>query len=251
MLTAANKGAMFTYAEPPTAEAFRLAIAGLGDKLTPLQRRVFAFHFSLPARAMKSQELRDELGYTRIAASNGVYGKLGHLIADAVGFDPQSTAIKRRGWWRSISTGDKSGEHFVWFMRPQLAEALISLNLVDSYTDGTVNLIDPDIPADLSVVEGRLRLRSHLARERSRSLVAAKRDSVSDRRCEVCGFSSLETYGIDYCEVHHLTPLAQLDGVSATRLEDLAIVCANCHRIIHMTSVPLTLDQLRNKLNKT
>jgi predicted HNH restriction endonuclease len=241
---------MFTDAEPPTEEAFRLAIAGLGDKLTELQRRIFAIHFSLPARAMTSQRLRDELGYTGIAASNGAYGKLGHLIADAVGFDPQSTAIERRGWWRSISTGDDTGENFVWFMRPQLAEALVSLNLVDSYTDGTVDLIDPDIPDTLSVVEGRLRLRSHLARERSRSLVAAKRESVSDRRCEVCGFSSLETYGVDYCEVHHLTPLAQLDGVAATRLEDLAIVCANCHRIILMTSQPLTLDQLRNKLTK-
>ncbi len=241
---------MFTDAEPPTAEAFRLAIDGLGDKLTELQRQVFAFHFSLPARAMTSQKLRDELDYTRIAASNGVYGKLGHLIADAVGFDPQSTTIKRRGWWRSISTGDDTGENFVWFMRPQLAEALVSLNLVDSYTDGTVELIDPDIPEALSVVEGRLRLRSHLARERSRLLVAAKRDSVSDRRCEVCGFSSLETYGVDYCEVHHLTPLAELDGVAPTRLEDLAIVCANCHRIIHTTSQPLTLDQVRYKLTK-
>ena len=132
----------------------------------------------------------------------------------------------------------------------QLAEALVSLHLVDAYTDGTVDLIDPDIPEAFSVVEGRLRLRSHLARERSRSLVAAKRNSVSDRRCEVCGFSALETYGIDYCEVHHLTPLAQLDGLTATRMEDLAIVCANCHRMIHMTSQPLTLDQLRHLLIK-
>ena len=245
-----TKHAMFTDAEPPTEEAFRLAIGGLGGKLTELQRRIFAIHFSLPARAMTSQRLRDELGYSGIAASNGAYGKLGHLIADGVGFDPQSTAIERRGWWRSISTGDDTGENFVWFMRPQLAEALVSLNLVDSYTDGTVDLIDPDIPDSLSVLEGRLRLRSHLARERSRSLVAAKRDSVSDRRCEVCGFSSLDTYGVDYCEVHHLTSLAQLDGVGATRMEDLAIVCANCHRIIHMGSHPLTLDQLRKKLIK-
>ncbi len=239
---------VFTDAEPPTTEAFKLALERLGDKLTDLHRRIFAFHFKLSGRAMTSPQLRDELGYPSIGASNLAYGKLGHLIADAVGFDRQTTASEQRGWWRSMATGDGSGENYVWTMRPQLAEALVSLNLVDSSADGPIELIDPDIPDNLSVVEGRLRLRTHLARERNRAIVALKRDSVSDRRCELCGFSSLEVYGVDYCEIHHLIPLAQLDGTSPTRLEDLAIVCANCHRVIHMTSPPLTLEQLRSRL---
>ncbi len=58
---------MFTDAAPPTAEAFRLAIARLSDRLTELQRRIFKIHFSLPALAMTSQRLRDELGYKGIA----------------------------------------------------------------------------------------------------------------------------------------------------------------------------------------
>jgi predicted HNH restriction endonuclease len=240
---------MYTDAEPPSTKAYKHALESLGEKLTETGRKIFAIHFSLPARAMTSQRLRDELGYTAIAASNGVYGRLGHLIADAVGFDPQSTRKERRGWWRSMSTGDDSGENFVWFMRPQLAAALVSLGLVDPFTDGTKDLIDPDVSDGITAVEGRLRLRSHLARERSRALTAAKRASVIDRRCEVCGFSAFDTYGIDYCEVHHLIPLARLTGATPTKLDDLAIVCANCHRIIHLFDPPLTIEQLQKMLH--
>jgi predicted HNH restriction endonuclease len=241
---------MFTHETPPTKEAYETAITALASKLTELQRTILAIHFSLPAHAMTSQRLRDELGYSGIAASNGAYGKLGHLIADAVGFDPGASGSVRRDWWRCLSTGDHSGDSFVWLMRPELAAALVSLELVDPHTDGAVDLVDLDIPEEPAAIEGRLSLRSHLARERSRSLVEAKKNSSPDRRCEICGFSSLSVYGVDYCEVHHLVPIAKLDGSTPTRLEDLAVVCANCHRIIHYGAAPLTLDQVRAKLRR-
>ncbi|MBO2006970.1 HNH endonuclease [Serratia marcescens] len=44
-----------------------------------------------------------------------------------------------------------------------------------------------------------------------------------------------EFYGEDgygFCEVHHLIP-HKSDGVIITKSSDLAIVCSNCHRIIH------------------
>ncbi|EOW9267990.1 HNH endonuclease [Vibrio cholerae] len=36
-------------------------------------------------------------------------------------------------------------------------------------------------------------------------------------------------------EAHHIIPLSELCSVdgSKTRLEDLAIVCSNCHRMLH------------------
>jgi 5-methylcytosine-specific restriction protein A len=172
------------------------------------------------------------------------------LIADEIGFDPQSTPTERRGWWRSISTGDYSGDNFVWIMRPQLADALVQLEMVDTRIDGAIEPVDPDIPEGIIGVEGRLLLRSHLARERDRSLIVAKRRLITDWRCEVCSFSFEGFYGIAFCEVHHLVPVSSLDGTTPTRLEDLAIVCANCHRIIHLSNPPLTLEQLRTKINK-
>ena len=54
--------------------------------------------------------------------------------------------------------------------------------------------------------------------------------------CEACGFDFQSTYGElgeGFCEVHHRTPLAELDGETKTTLKGLAVVCANCHRMLH------------------
>jgi predicted HNH restriction endonuclease len=34
-----------------------------------------------------------------------------------------------------------------------------------------------------------------------------------------------------------------------TRIDDLAIVCANCHRVIHLNNPPYTLDDVRKMLS--
>jgi 5-methylcytosine-specific restriction endonuclease McrA len=57
--------------------------------------------------------------------------------------------------------------------------------------------------------------------------------------CEVpeCGFDFVERYGelgTDYAQVHHLLPLSKSPKQGReVKLSDLAIVCANCHAMIH------------------
>lgn len=56
--------------------------------------------------------------------------------------------------------------------------------------------------------------------------------------CEVpgCGFDFSRVYGAlgsGYAQVHHLAPLSQRKTDQPTRLSDLAVVCANCHVMIH------------------
>jgi 5-methylcytosine-specific restriction protein A len=57
--------------------------------------------------------------------------------------------------------------------------------------------------------------------------------------CEVpkCGFDFEKRYGAlgrGYAQVHHLTPLNKAPkGGRKVLLSDLAIVCANCHAMIH------------------
>ncbi|HBC3475266.1 hypothetical protein GOP97_11155 [Vibrio cholerae] len=43
------------------------------------------------------------------------------------------------------------------------------------------------------------------------------------------------SHGDSYIEAHHIIPLSELCSVdgSKTRLEDLAMVCSNCHRMLH------------------
>jgi 5-methylcytosine-specific restriction protein A len=66
----------------------------------------------------------------------------------------------------------------------------------------------------------------------------------------VCGFNFEATYGeigADFIEAHHLTPFSELQG-RPTRLDpraDFAVVCPNCHRMLHTRTPPLPPDELR------
>ena len=79
--------------------------------------------------------------------------------------------------------------------------------------------------------------------------------SASDARtrgapiaCEACGFDFYRAYGArsrDYIECHHRTPLG-VTGKITTRLSDLALICSNCHWMIHRTKRWLTVEDLHS-----
>ncbi len=104
---------------------------------------------------------------------------------------------------------------------------------------------------DYSAPERRLLLRRHLSRERNRSLRKKKIASVLRQggrlTCEACGFDFEEVYGErgdGYIECHHVVPLHEA-GEGRTRLSDLALICANCHRMIHRQAPWPTPSELR------
>jgi 5-methylcytosine-specific restriction protein A len=110
-----------------------------------------------------------------------------------------------------------------------------------------------DDPLIQEAEEGALLTRRHLTRERSAKLVAAKKRDVLRREgelaCEVCGFCFLTFYGAvgeEFIECHHRRPLSELAATGRTLLADLALVCANCHRMIHARRPWLTVEQLRD-----
>ncbi|MFC4516023.1 HNH endonuclease [Streptomyces ehimensis] len=99
----------------------------------------------------------------------------------------------------------------------------------------------PDEMSDDGVtsLEGRLLARWTLARERDPKLRRRKLDHArrlgQPLRCEVCSFDFGRLYGElgeGYIEVHHVLPL-HVSGVQETGLDDLAFLCANCHRMCH------------------
>lgn len=75
--------------------------------------------------------------------------------------------------------------------------------------------------------------------------------SIHGTKCMACGFDFEKKYGKrgkGFIEVHHLTPVSELD--SNTKVDpktDLAVVCSNCHRIIHRKKDNvLSLNDLKN-----
>lgn len=115
----------------------------------------------------------------------------------------------------------------------------------------------PDLDtALLGAEEGGLLLRAHLKRERDPRLKAKKlADAMRHGReiaCEACGFDFHRVYGDrgqGYIECHHRTPLG-VSGKVTTRLADLALICSNCHRMIHRTKRWLTVEELRALIDR-
>jgi len=108
-----------------------------------------------------------------------------------------------------------------------------------------------DLPA---ASEGGRQLFTHYRIERDRSLIERKKNAVRKATgglaCQVCDFdfSIYKKLGEGFCEVHHLHPLSEITSSVHTSLEDLAIVCANCHRMIHRNGQARPLSSVRASL---
>lgn len=101
-------------------------------------------------------------------------------------------------------------------------------------------------------------LKLHKFRERDIKVVKqAKAKAKREKRlfCEVCLFNferQYPTLGIDFIECHHKQPISK-GGVRETKIDDLAIVCANCHRMLHRKNIDgnyLAVDELARIIDK-
>ena len=78
-------------------------------------------------------------------------------------------------------------------------------------------------------------------------------------RCQACDLVFAERYGAigkGFIEAHHLRPIATLEeGVAVTYdiAADFAVLCSNCHRMIHRSADPSDVASFRNNIqsNKT
>jgi predicted HNH restriction endonuclease len=106
--------------------------------------------------------------------------------------------------------------------------------------------------------EGRLLTKLHLRRERSVQLISKKKEFALKKsgklECEACGFDFARVYGArghGFIECHHTKPVHSFGDGHRTTTDDLALLCANCHRMIHTTKPWLQLDELKTLLKKS
>ena len=103
--------------------------------------------------------------------------------------------------------------------------------------------------------EGKEKFRQHRYRERDGKIVQrAKAQRLAETgklECEVCDIDFDRCYGErgrGFIEAHHKIPVSQLDGKKKTRIEDLALVCSNCHRMLHRGVALVSVEQLKDEL---
>ncbi|PGY11982.1 HNH endonuclease [Bacillus cereus] len=106
--------------------------------------------------------------------------------------------------------------------------------------------------------EGKQILKTHLSYERNSKVIPLAKEHFKQQHggklfCEICGFDFYETYGElgkDYIEGHHITPVSQLKEGEKTKIEDIIMVCSNCHRMLHRRKPWLNKKELYLLLNR-
>jgi 5-methylcytosine-specific restriction protein A len=110
-----------------------------------------------------------------------------------------------------------------------------------------------EIPTPEKYVEGAKTTISINAFERS---AKARRACIQHHglNCKTCGFNFETAYGPlgeDFIHVHHIVSIGAIGAeYSVDPVKDLVPVCPNCHAMIHRVNPPLTIEQLREILNK-
>lgn len=174
----------------------------------------------------------------------GVSMKLGNFQ----GLDPQYLARGRKG----LPHGGKL-EKEIWAEfsgdRPRLKaiSQAIRAGLEERPAELGLTVLDEDHEA----AEGAVLTRQHQYRERDKGLARKRKDQALRLHgrlfCEACEFDFGHAYGArgdGYIEVHHTKPLETLRPDAKTKLSELAVLCANCHRMVHAKRPWLSMDEL-------
>ena len=110
---------------------------------------------------------------------------------------------------------------------------------------------------NIEVKEGKVLFRLHRFKERNSKITALKKSKYLKANgkldCEACGFEFQKVYGDigkNFIECHHLIPLNEIEGETKTKLDDLALLCSNCHRMIHKISSN-SINELKEIIKRT
>ncbi|PFL06509.1 HNH endonuclease [Bacillus thuringiensis] len=164
-----------------------------------------------------------------------------------------SAQIRKTIYYHSSECDIYKGEQDLFYAVNGKGNGCWGLRDFDNHTDW--ELID--LKEEFS--EGKQILRTQLSYERNNKVIRRAKEHFKQQHggklfCEICGFDFHKTYGElgkDYIEGHHTIPVSQLKEGEKTRLEDIIMVCCNCHRMLHRRKPWLSIEELKLLLNNT
>ena len=121
--------------------------------------------------------------------------------------------------------------------------------IIDRRITGKITIVSED--DESAYPEGKERYSQHRSYERDPKLAkkakTTRLESTGELQCDVCSFNFSVTYGElgqGYIEAHHTVPVANLCGKRKTKLSEIALVCSNCHRMLHRGKTLLSIEEL-------
>ena len=107
-----------------------------------------------------------------------------------------------------------------------------------------------------SVFEGQVIYKLHKYRERDARIIKQKKEHALDLtgklECEACKFDFEKGYGKKgrgFIECHHKHPLSEIKVEQKTTLDDLILICPNCHKIVHRGNTLIDIITIKEMIN--
>ena len=157
---------------------------------------------------------------------DGVVFKIANLRAVSTGKGLKNTSKMDQRVWDEFGSNYIHLKDFCTLIRD-------GVDILKSELD--VATFDDD---DLEFDEGKVLTRVHKIRERHKGLrkkLIGKLQNNNKCHCAICGVepnAELGDYALRMFECHHIIPVSEALRAK-TRLSDLSLLCANCHRLIH------------------
>lgn len=196
----------------------------------------------------KMSRLSGQTGDDRYRNENGVYMKMMNFRA----LDPRFTSQGKVGMQSGGALEKVIWAEYDGRKADLVADAKDIRLTVETANEADVQTL-PLVPT-YEGEEGGIIIRLHKRYERDSRLIAEKKRAAKvagEMQCQVCGFDFEKRYGelgADFIEVHHTRPVHTLKAGSKTKLDDLATLCSNCHRMAHRRREPLSLAAIKAAL---
>lgn len=172
---------------------------------------------------------------------------------------------------RAKKSGFGFGQSLVWYADKQAEQPYVKKIVAAIRSYNSDNWIDASVENESDILygdaatttltsceeyaEGREILTQHIQRERNQKVVSqAKAEFIKKYgrlKCQICEFDFEKEYGKQgkgFIEAHHTKPVSELKPGDKTRVEDMLLVCPNCHRMIHRQKPWLTASQLKKMI---
>jgi len=196
---------------------------------------------NLPIHALEAKN-------DRFRNPDGVVFKVGNLRSVATGRGLGNVAAVDRFVWSEFGDKPSLARVLAERIRSQVEEPEVSRSDIEA------------VDSDEEFAEGRIITALHKRRERHpliRKKLLVARLKIGPLACDTCDFvpAATESMMIEAAfEAHHLEPLASPDRRErGTRVNDLALLCATCHRLIHramhLYHRQVSISELRRMLN--
>ncbi len=196
----------------------------LGDaNPSPFDERVIKLSETLNQLPIHPQELRKE----HFRNHAGVAFKIQNLKSVATGKGLTNVSNMDKAIWKEFGN------------KPKEVQRLANEIIIDCSIFNEADSLNDTVPDDETFAEGKIITETHKRKERNtklRKIIIADRKKSNKMFCDICGIKPYFNDVIDDCtifECHHIVPLSQSGGLVETKKEDMAFLCANCHKAIH------------------